>query len=129
VKQAKSMNHILILLATGIAAGIFSGMVGIGGGTIIVPSLVYFLGYTQHQAQGTSLFMFLFPIGILGVYNYYSAGHLTGMEMKTALVIAATFVAGSWVGSKFAVSVDQDTLKKIFGVFLLILGAKMIIWK
>jgi uncharacterized membrane protein YfcA len=129
MQKTRSMNEILILLATGIAAGIFSGMVGIGGGTIIVPALVYFLGYTQYQAQGTVLFMFLFPIGILGVYNYYSAGHIGQVEAKTAMIIASTFIAGAWAGSKFAVNVDQETLKKIFGVFLLILGAKMIFWK
>jgi hypothetical protein len=69
-KKPMTIQILLILLAVGLAAGFLSGMVGIGGGIIIVPVLVYFLGFTQHQAQGTTLFMFLLPIGILGVMNY-----------------------------------------------------------
>ena len=68
-----TLQILLILLAVGLAAGFLSGMVGIGGGIIIVPVLVYFLGFTQHQAQGTTLFMFMFPIGLLAVLNYYKA--------------------------------------------------------
>ena len=70
------MTTIIILLCLGLVAGMLSGLVGIGGGIVIVPALVYFLGYSQHQAQGTVLFLFLLPIGILGVFNYYQAGHI-----------------------------------------------------
>lgn len=121
-----NMEAIFILLILGLVAGILSGMIGIGGGIVIVPALVYFLSYTQHQAQGTVLFMFLLPIGILGVFNYYNAGHI---EFKTAFIIASTFIVGSYFGSKISIAVDQNTLKKIFGVILLLVSLKMILGK
>lgn len=121
-----NMEAIFILLILGMVAGVLSGMVGIGGGIVIVPALVYFLGYTQHQAQGTVLFMFLLPIGILGVFNYYNAGHI---EFKTAFIIASTFVVGSYFGSKISIAVDQATLKKVFGVILFLVSLKMILGK
>ncbi len=117
---------ILILLLVGLIAGILSGMVGIGGGIIIVPVLVYFLQFSQHKAQGTTLFMFLLPIGILGVMNYYKAGYV---DFKTALIIGSTFVIGSYFGSKWSISLDQKTVKQIFGVIIVLLGLKMIFWK
>lgn len=120
------MTTIVILLCLGLVAGMLSGMVGIGGGIVIVPALVYFLGYSQHQAQGTVLFMFLLPIGILGVLNYYQAGHI---EWKTAFVMASTFVIGSYFGSKISIAIDQTTLKKVFGVIILLLSLKMIFGK
>jgi len=120
------MNEILILLVVGLAAGMLSGMVGVGGGIIIVPALVYFLGFTQHAAQGTTLFMFLFPIGILGVMNYYKAGNV---DWKAALFICTTFVAGSYFGSKLAISLDQVTVKRIFGGLILVMGIKMLLGK
>ena len=121
-----TLQIILILLAVGLAAGFLSGMVGIGGGIIIVPVLVYFLGITQHQAQGTTLFMFLFPIGILGVMNYHKQGYV---DYKTALIICSTFVFGSYFGSKLSISLDQKTVKQIFGAIIILLGAKMLFWK
>lgn len=120
------MNSIYILLLVGLFAGILSGLVGIGGGIIIVPVLVYFLHYSQQQAQGTTLFMFLLPIGLLGVVNYYKAGYV---EMKTAIIIASTFVIGSYFGSKWAIVLDQKTVKQIFGMIIVLLGVKMIFWK
>ena len=120
------MNTILILLGVGLVAGILSGMVGIGGGIIIVPALVYFLGLSQHTAQGTTLAMFLMPIGILGVMNYYNAGHV---DIKTALIIGTTFVLGSFVGSKIAIGLDQNMVKRIFGVIILFVSIKMILGK
>ena len=121
-----TLTIIFILLAVGLLAGFLSGMVGIGGGIIIVPVLVYFLGFTQHQAQGTTLFMFLLPIGILGVMNYHKQGYV---DYKTALIICSTFVFGSYFGSKLAISLDQKTIKQIFGAVIIILGAKMLFWK
>lgn len=121
-----SLQIVLILLAVGLAAGFLSGMVGIGGGIIIVPVLVYFLGFTQHQAQGTTLFMFLLPIGILGVMNYHKQGYV---DYKTALIICTTFVFGSYFGSKLSISLDQKTVKQIFGAIIILLGAKMLFWK
>lgn len=121
-----SLQIVLVLLAVGLAAGFLSGMVGIGGGIIIVPVLVYFLGFTQHQAQGTTLFMFLLPIGILGVMNYHKQGYV---DYKTALIICSTFVFGSYFGSKLSISLDQKTVKQIFGAIIILLGAKMLFWK
>ena len=129
MQKSFNMNDIIILLITGLVAGILSGMVGIGGGIVIVPALVYFLGYNQHQAQATVLFMFLLPIGILGVYNYYSAGHIGRLELKTALIMASTFVAGSFLGSKITIGLDQDTVKRIFGIIILLISIKMIFGK
>lgn len=123
------MNELYILLAIGLFAGIVSGMVGIGGGLVIVPALVYFMSYSQHQAQGVSLTMFLLPIGILGVYNYYRNGDITGETMRFALIMCASFVIGSFFGSKIAISMNQDVLKKVFGVFILLVSLKMIFGK
>lgn len=117
---------IIILLFIGLAAGFMSGMVGIGGGVVIVPMLVYFLAFDQKMAQGTTLFMFMFPIGILGVINYYKNGSI---DIKTALVIMSTFIIGAYFGSKAALKFDQDTLKKIFGIFLAMVSLKLIMGK
>lgn len=121
-----SITSILILLSIGILAGFLSGLVGVGGGIIIVPVLVYFLGFSQHEAQGTTLFMFLLPIGILGVINYYKAGYV---DFKAAFIIGVTFVAGSYLGSKLAISIDQKTVQRIFGVIILLISIKMLLGK
>lgn len=123
------MNELLILLAIGLAAGVLSGIGGIGGGTLIVPALVFFLGYTQHQAQGVSLTMFLLPIGFLGVYTYYKDGHVNAETIRTTLIMCATFVVGSYLGAKIAISLDQDMLKKIFGVIIFLISLRMIFGK
>ncbi|MBI3500314.1 MAG: sulfite exporter TauE/SafE family protein [Bacteroidetes bacterium] len=123
------MTNIFILLALGLVAGICSGMVGIGGGLIIVPALVYFLGFTQQSAQGVSLTMFLLPIGILGVYNYYKGGHINSETIRFALIMCITFVAGSYFGSKIAIGLNQEILRKVFGAFVLLVALKMIFGK
>lgn len=123
------MNEVYMLLAIGLFAGIVSGMVGIGGGLVIVPALVYFMNYSQHQAQGVSLTMFLLPIGILGVYNYYKNGDITVETMRFALIMCASFVVGSFLGSKIAIAMNQELLRKIFGIFILLVALKMIFGK
>ena len=120
------MQNTIILLVVGLIAGLLSGLVGIGGGIVIVPVLVYFLGFSQQQAQGTTLFMFLFPIGILGVMNYWKTSNV---DWKTAAVIAITFVAGSYYGSKVAISLDQQNIKRVFGAIIILLGIKMVMGK
>ena len=120
------MTTIGILLLIGLVAGIFSGFVGLGGGLIIVPALVYFLGMSQHMGQGTALAMMLPPIGILGVMNYYKNDYV---DMKAALFLAAAFIIGSYFGSKAAISLPADAVKKTFGVVMLLLALKMIIGK
>ena len=120
------MTEILIILAIGIVAGVFSGFIGIGGGLVIVPCLVYFFGMTQHQAQGTSLAMMLPPIGILAVLNYHQKGMV---DWEVAAILCVTFLAGSFLGSKAAIALPADTVKKIFGSIIILVGIKMILEK
>ena len=120
------MMEILILLAIGLLAGFLSGLVGIGGGIVIVPILVYAFSMNQKSAQGTTLFMFLLPVGILGVYNYYKAGHV---DFKLAAIMAVTFVLGSYFGSKTAISIDTKLVKQIFAVCMVLIGIKMFFGK
>jgi uncharacterized protein len=117
------MSTIIILLAIGLLAGYLSGLIGIGGGIVIVPVLVYLLQMNQKTAQGTTLFMFLLPIGILGVINYHKAGHV---DFKTAAIIAVTFIIGSYFGSKTAVSIDTKLVRQIFAVSIILIGIKML---
>tara|TARA_Y100000815_G_scaffold218269_1_gene203735 strand:- start:158 stop:589 length:432 start_codon:yes stop_codon:yes gene_type:complete len=125
-KTNMTITTIIILIIIGLLAGILSGIVGIGGGLIMIPMMILFLGLSQHQAQGTSLAVMLPPIGILAAMNYYKAGFI---EWKFALIIATTFIIGGYFGSKFAVSVSAAVLQKIFGVVLLVAAIKMIFGK
>jgi uncharacterized protein len=116
---------IILLLLIGLAAGMLSGLVGVGGGIIIVPALVFFLGFSQHEAQGTSLGLLLLPVGILAVLNYYNKGYI---DIKVVLVMCAAFVIGGWLGSKLALSLSQETIKKVFAVVLFYTAFKMLGW-
>ena len=120
------MQLVLVLLILGLVSGFVSGLVGIGGSILIVPVLVFMLGMSQHTAQGTTLSMFLLPIGILGFYNYYKAGYV---DIKVTLIIASTFVIGSFLGSKLAIGMEQTTLKKIFGILLMGMAIKIVFGK
>jgi uncharacterized membrane protein YfcA len=117
---------LLFLILIGLAAGLLSGFIGVGGGIIIIPLLMILLGMTQHQAQGTSLAVMLPPIGILAAWNYHKAGFV---DWKYALIISAAFIVGGYLSSKWAVNVDAKTLKKVFGIMLLIGGFKLIFSK
>ena len=121
-----NMQLVLVLLILWLVSGFVSGLVGIGGSILIVPVLVFMLGMSQHTAQGTTLSMFLLPIGILGFYNYYKAGYV---DIKVTLIIASTFVIGSFLGSKLAIGMDQTTLKKIFGILLMGMAIKIVFGK
>jgi uncharacterized membrane protein YfcA len=121
-----SISTVLILLIIGLITGVLAGMLGIGGGLVVIPALVMVMGMSQQAAQGTSLAMMLPPIGILAAYNYYKAGHV---DIKIALLLAVMFIIGSYFGSKIAVKLPQDVLKKIFGIFLLLVAVKMLFWK
>lgn len=112
---------VLILLVIGLLAGLLSGFVGVGGGIIIVPALVIFLGFTQHAAQGTSLAVLLAPVGILAVINYYKTGNI---HVIAAIVICLAFVAGAYYGSKMAIGLDQKMVKKVFAVFMMLVALK-----
>ncbi len=117
---------IITILIIGLCAGVLSGMVGVGGGLIIVPALVFFLGFGQHTAQGTSLGLLLLPAGILAVLNYYKAGHV---DLKVVGILAVAFIAGGYLGSKWSLSLPQETVRKIFAVFLFYTAFKMIGWE
>ena len=117
------IQSVLIVILTGIAAGMLSGLVGIGGGLVIVPALVYFLGFSQHTAQGTSLMMILLPVGVLAVINYYKQGYV---DMKVVWLLAIGFIVGGYFGSKIAISLPQETVKKIFAVLMILVAVKMI---
>ncbi len=120
------MNEIIIILLIGIFAGIFSGFVGLGGGLIVVPCLVFFLGFTQHKAQGTSLAMMLPPIGIMAVYNYYKQD---AVDFKVAMILCISFIVGSFFGSKMALALSPEQIKKAFGAIIVLLGIKMLLGK
>ena len=121
-----SINEIILLIVIGFIAGVVGGSLGLGGGIIIVPALVFILGFTQHHAQGTSLAVLLFPIGILGVINYAKSGYV---NFKFAAVLIVAFVLGSYLGSEISVHLPEKVLKKIFAVFLLIISVKMFLDK
>ena len=121
-----SIVTILGLLLLGLVAGLMSSMVGIGGGVIIVPALVMMFAMSQKMAQGTSLAMLLPPIGVLAVVNYYKAGYV---DFKISAILIVAFVAGSYFGSKWALNLPETTLKRIFGVFLMILAIKFLFFE
>ena len=125
IKQKTTMDTqtLIILIIIGIAAGMLGGMVGVGGGIIIVPALVFFLGFSQKMAQGTSLGILLLPVGILGVIQYYKEGYV---DMRVVLLISTGFFLGSLLGSKLALSLSQETVKKIFAILLIIVAVKML---
>ncbi len=118
-----SAQIIITLMIIGLFAGMLSGLIGVGGGIIIVPALVFFLGFTQHQAQGTSLGLLLLPIGILAVINYYNKGLI---DVKMVGVMAVAFLLGGWFGSKLALAISEAALKKIFAVVLFYTAFKML---
>jgi uncharacterized membrane protein YfcA len=119
-----SLSMFLIVAAIGILTGIMAGIFGIGGGLIVIPALVFIMGFSQQMAQGTSLAMMLPPIGLIAAFNYYKAGYV---NIKFALILAATFMVGSFFGSKIAVNISQDLLKKMFGLLLLAVAIKMLL--
>lgn len=122
-KTPMGITTIIILLVIGLFAGIASGLVGIGGGIIIIPALIYFLSMSQQGAQGVSIGMLLLPVGFLAAYNYYTAGSL---NFKYSLIIGSTFIVGAWLGSKISLQISPDTMRIIFGVFILLIALKMI---
>ncbi|PWW82599.1 MULTISPECIES: sulfite exporter TauE/SafE family protein [Prosthecochloris] len=113
------------MLLTGLAAGILSGMFGIGGGLIIVPALVLIMGFTQHTANATSLIALLLPVGLLGVLEYYRAGKITTEHILFGLLIAIGLFAGAFLGAKIATSLSNEVLRKIFAVFVGIVAVRM----
>jgi uncharacterized protein len=111
------------LLVLGIMAGVFGGLFGIGGGTIVIPALVYLFGLTQHQAQGTSLAMMVPPVTFLAAWTYYRSGHV---DLKLAVFVSLGFIIGGLLGATVVQPVNDPLLRKGFGIFLLLVGAKML---
>lgn len=122
------MNLIIAgtLVVIGLIAGFFSGFYGLGGGILLIPAMIYLLGLNQQTAQGTSIAIMLLPVGIFAFINYYKAGHV---NILFALVIAVTFMIGSYCGSKISLSISEILMRKIFGLILLLSAIKMIISK
>jgi uncharacterized membrane protein YfcA len=118
-----SVQTIVLLVIVGLLAGVLSGLVGLGGGVIIVPALVFFLGFSQHQAQGTSLGILLLPAGIFAVMNYYKKGFI---DVKVVLLLFVGFLVGGYFGSKISLSVNESTLKKIFAIALVLIAGKVL---
>ena len=117
------MANILLLIVLGVTAGILSGLIGIGGGIIIIPALIFIFGFSQHQAQGTTLALLVPPIGILAAWTYYKQGYV---DLHAALFICIGFLFGSLLGAKIATNISSIVLEKIFGVTLLLISLKMI---
>jgi uncharacterized protein len=118
-----SMQTVIIVILIGLAAGMLSGLVGVGGGIVIVPALVFLLGFSQHQAIGTSLGILLLPAGILAVINYYKKGFI---DIRVVLILFLGYIIGSYFGSKISLSVSQDVLKKAFAIMLILIAVKML---
>ncbi len=119
-----TIQTILILSLIGLFAGILSGFVGVGGGVIVVPALVFVLGLTQHEAQGTSLFVLMMPVVALAVLNYWKAGNV---NWKFGLIIASTFLIGGFIGSKLSLRMSSGLVKLIFGIFMAYVSFKLIV--
>jgi uncharacterized protein len=120
------MMSLIPLIALGLFAGVLSGLIGIGGGIIITPALVFLFGLTQKQAQGTTLALLVPPVGILAAWTYWKQGFV---DLKVAASICAGFVIGGLLGAKFAVALSSSVLEKIFGGVLILIGLKMIFLK
>jgi uncharacterized protein len=115
--------NVLLFVLLGLAAGILSGLIGIGGGIIIIPALVLLAGMSQHMAQGTTLALMVPPIGLLAAWTYYKAGCV---DLKVAAFICIGFFVGGFFGAKLASNISPAILEKTFGIALLIIGLKLI---
>jgi uncharacterized membrane protein YfcA len=120
------MTDIILYLLLGLVAGIISGLIGIGGGTIIVPALIFLFGLSQHKAQGTTLALLVPPIGLLAAWTYYKQGDV---DLKIALLICIGFFVGGLFGAKIATRLSNVILERVFGVALLLISLKMIFSK
>ena len=118
--------NVALYIILGVVAGVCSGVFGIGGGTILIPALVFLFGLTQHQAQGTTLAIMIPPIGLLAALRYYYSGNV---KLNIAAFICIGFFFGALLGAHYIQAVPDSILKRFFGVFLVVIGAKMIMFK
>jgi len=119
------MGMTLLYVMLGLLAGCSAGIFGIGGGIILIPGLLL-LGYTQHQAQGTTLALLVPPLGLLAAMRYYKAGNV---NLTAAAIICVAFVIGSVFGAEWAQKLSDPILKKLFGIFLLLTSLHLIFSK
>jgi hypothetical protein len=117
-----AMTYLYLLL--GLVVGALSGIVGIGGGIMISPALVYFFHMSQHKAQGTSLAALLAPIGALAFWEYYKAGNV---DLKAGLLIALGFLVGGYFGGLWAQHLPEVVLRRVFGTLLAIIGIQLLL--
>ena len=115
-------QNVVIIAIIGTAAGLLSGLLGLGGAIVIIPALVLFLGYSQQTAQGTALMMMVLPVGALAAFQYYQKGYV---DIRAALIMAVFFFVGGYFGAKFATQIPQDILKKTFAILLVGIAIKM----
>lgn len=116
------MLTIAMYLILGVLAGVLSGVLGIGGGIIIIPALMYLFQFTQHQAQGTTLALMIPPIGLLAAYTYYTKGYV---NIKAAGLICLGFFVGGFFGGKIACVLPEGILHKLFGILLFVMAIKV----
>ena len=119
-----TVTQFITLISIGLAAGLVSGALGVGGGIIIVPALVFFMGFSQHMAQGTSISILMFPVVIMAAMQYYKNGYV---DVKVVLVMLLFFVAGAYLGSLISISLPDKVLRKVFGIFMFLVSLKMIL--
>jgi uncharacterized protein len=117
-----NFETLILLILVGLVTGALGGMLGLGGGLILIPAMIYIFGFSQHQAVGTSLAVMLPPIGMFAAYNYYKADQV---NVKYALVLALAFMVASYFSSRWALKIPENTLKKVFSVFLLLVALRM----
>lgn len=121
-----TLTHGLGLILLGLIAGAFSGLIGVGGGVIIVPALVFLFGLSQHLAQGTTLALLIPPIGLLAAWTYYQEGYV---DIHIAGLICLGFLLGGLGGAKLANHLSNAALERVFGVAMLLISLKMIFAK
>jgi len=120
------ITQIIIIAIIGILSGLLAGVFGVGGAIIVIPALVFILGFSQHDAQGTSLAFMLPPVGILATWNYWKEGHV---NWRVALILSLAFVVGAYLGSNFSINISDRTLRRMFGILMIVIAIKMIFSK
>jgi hypothetical protein len=111
-----------MILLVGLVVGLVSGIVGIGGGILFVPALIWLLGMDQHKAQGTSLGALLLPVGIFAFLEYYRKGNA---DVRVAAILAAGFLVGGYFGAVGAHHISDLWLRRIFALTLVAIGSRM----
>ncbi len=118
--------QVMLFILIGVGAGALSGLIGVGGGIVIVPALVYILGMAQKKAQGTSLAVLSVPVCFIGFLAYYREGHA---DIKAALWIILGFIGGTLLGSNLAINMNEVVLRRVFGAIIILVGIKMVLSK